>query len=583
MQARIRQLGTHRWVVNGVLIAMMVLIGLLAIAPGRHGMIVADGDFIYHLNRVEAFRQSIVAHQGFSLRNFVTFNQIGVANNYFYPYVFMWLAAWPFVWFSDPITAYYVDLFLLTMLTILITYFCTWLFTRNRFESGLVTVLYVTGPYHVVIAYQHAVFAEALGFALIPLFFLGVYRWLRAPKRAWWLVAVVLALTTYAHLISLLFEIGLLTALYLGTLVKENRRGVRFVSGLKMVALYLLLTAFFWVPFMQQWATTAIQTTVRLPQVAWLNDFGSLLVLMANNGSANGLVANPGWFALVALGLIALTWRRLDRWYRGMAVIGMGLLVLSTSLFPWYALPLALQNVIQFPYRLYSLVSFCLIVAGVRALALLAQRFSQSGHYWSNRQLVGAAVIGFSLMTFVGLLKVNNLQAAQSTPYTAVKRPTLKHAFNVRFKLDRHNFRTLFVAPRKFFGTIDYAPKVTWQGNHQDTLLTHQVLNGRQRVASQMDANVRRVRYQFKLKRAAQVDVPVLHYGNETVRLNGRVVQTTQSKRGSTLIAAKAGHNVVTVRAPLPLSWKILTPIAGLTWLSILGIAGWQWRKRTLL
>ncbi|CAM3267620.1 6-pyruvoyl-tetrahydropterin synthase-related protein [Lactiplantibacillus plajomi] len=552
-----------------------LLTAFFSIANLRSGQILARGDFIYHLQRIESFADLIKEHQWFGLRNFTTFNQIGVANNYFYPYVYIWIWAIPFVLINNPIVLYYAGLFVIMLTGLALTYWCVLKYSGSKYQALLVSVFFMTTPYHTFLLVNGAVLGESLACTFIPLFFYGLHKFFSSDKHNWQILAIALTLTAYAHVLTFLLEVIITVGAYLISLFYKAHRLMRFISAVKAVILFAMLTAFFWVPFLQEWLQTDIQTTVVLPNVAWLSDFGNLITLMLTNASLTGVVASPGLASFIGLILITVFWRKLDFEYRVIGIFGIILLLCSTSLFPWYALPSAIQNTIQFPYRLFNLVSFCLILVGAHVVVQIMQKSRKLAQDSVRPLFLFFAIIGGGLVMYMSMLSFNNRAKLTKIPYT--QPTTLKTAFNTDYKLDKNNYEVALQSPRKFFGTIDYAPKPTWLGNHQDTLITHQVLVNNKKVRSHFETNSRMITYHFKLQKAGWADVPVLHYGNEVVKLNGRSTSAKMSQRGSTLVKAKRGWNTVTISAPLPWTFKVLLPVAIITWL---GIIGWWIRQR---
>ncbi len=559
---------------------IFAILALMTITQLRHHQMLVDTDFIYHMSRIEAFSESVQAHQWFDFRNFVTFNQIGVANNYFYPYVYFWLWSLIYVFVGNPIWSYYIGLFLIMLVGLIITYVSVYYFSKSRFTGYLVAIFYMTTPYHVFLLNGQSVLGEVLAATFIPLYVLGVRELLRGSFKHWWVISVVLALTAYAHLLTLAIEVGLLLILYPLSIYGEKQRLRRFINCLKAASLFLALTIFFWVPFVQMLLRTPIQATIKLTSVAWLNDFGTMINMMLTNGSINGITANPGIAALIAVGLIIGFWRRLSEDYRIVAIAGIVFLVGSTSLFPWGIVPGQIQNIIQFPYRLYSLTSFCLLLTGARIVEQLITKSENVGQVNYFKKCTTLILTGLCILLYMSLLNMNYRVKANNTPYTSAVAPKLKDAFNVRFRLDQHNYTTLFKSPRIFFGTIDYAPKATWQEGYQESLIAHRVLMGHKTIRSTHQQNVQQITYRFKLKRASQVDVPVLHYGSEVVVVNGQRASAKSSKRGSTLISARAGNNTVTVSEPRPMSFVILLGLSIVTWIGLLGIIFKKWWLR---
>ncbi|RRK09143.1 hypothetical protein D1831_14435, partial [Lactiplantibacillus garii] len=144
---------------------------------------------------------------------------IGTANNYFYPYVYLWLWAFPYAIINDPVIAYYLNVFILMMATMGIAYICVNSFTKSRMQATLISVLFTTAPYHIFILSGQSVLGEALAFTFIPLFFLGLYNVIRGNVHKWWIIAIALALTTYAHLITLALEGIIAVVVYFATIM----------------------------------------------------------------------------------------------------------------------------------------------------------------------------------------------------------------------------------------------------------------------------------------------------------------------------------------------------------------------------
>ncbi|RRK09969.1 hypothetical protein D1831_09710, partial [Lactiplantibacillus garii] len=82
-----------------------------------------------------------------------------------------------------------------------------------------------------------------------------------------------------------------------------------------------------------------------------------------------------------------------------------------------------------------------------------------------------------------------------------------------------------------------------------------------------------KITYQFHLKKGSDVDIPVLHYGNEKIILNGKKAYAKQSSRGSTLVRGKIGKNVITISEPLSSIFKVLVFSALVGWMFVVFLA----------
>lgn len=540
------------------IILLFILISSISISNIWSGQILGSGDFIFHMSRIETFKEAIQSGSWFEFRNFTTFNQIGNANIFFYPYVYTWLCAIPFVIIKNPINAYYLDIFLITLITLFVTYYSYYSFKKNKLQSILIAVIFTLAPYKVFLLHSQSVMGEAFAYTFIPLFFLGLYRFF--SQNNWWTLSVALALTLYAHLLTLLLEILLTLIIFIILIFISKRPIAIFFKAIKSGILFSFLTAFFWIPFLIENSQTKIQNTSITKKVFYLSSPDTVIKQSLNNGvnGTGGISATIGLFCLSSILLYLIFWKKLNIYGRISAIIGTSLLLLSTSLLPWYGLPFIIQNTIQFPYRLYGLATFALIFAGIQCFDFIP----------TNKQFFAFGLTLLVALSFYSTqLYSSYTTMSKNTAYTPIEKLTSKNSFAVNFKLDKKNFSQLFRSPRIFWGTTDYAPISAWKLKNRWSLITHKVLINNKVTKSSHNFTVSSITYRVKVSSASKVDIPILHYGNETVLVNGKQTSATQSKRSGTLVNLhSAGTYKINVSYPTPTYIKILFLISLICW-----------------
>jgi len=245
----------------------------------------------------------------------------------------------------------------------------TWLPRRDAIFAG---ALYAVNPYHLVIVYWRSAFAELLASCLVPLLFLFVLRAVDGKRRAFILLALVLAgawLTNVPAAVMIHYSFALLIVFFAG---KKRSPRLLLVGG-GAVALGACLAAFYLLPaiYEQRWVNVAAALSAGLrPQ----DNFLFAHTTDADHDTFNRIVSWLAVFEITVIFVAALPGKlvrslqrdRLDAlWIWAMVCSGL-LLPLTTIL--WRILPkLAFM---QFPWRwllCLSMILAILVSLGLRS------------------------------------------------------------------------------------------------------------------------------------------------------------------------------------------------------------------------
>ena len=167
-------------------------------------------DTQFHLNRIEELYRSIQSGHLLSSTGTYAFSRIGLAINRFYPYLFLYLFA-ILQFFLEPIVAYNLGCFLLTLASLLVSYFSIKSLTNSKKTAFLFSVLYNNSGYLLLQISMRGDIAEYIALLLFPVIFVGGKKIFDPGSRQWMWLPVGMILVCYTHILSMI-----LFALFLG-------------------------------------------------------------------------------------------------------------------------------------------------------------------------------------------------------------------------------------------------------------------------------------------------------------------------------------------------------------------------------
>lgn len=382
---------------------LLGMITLVASFPLMFDYMWSSGDLGYHLMRVEGIKDGILSGQ-FPIRISPQWQQgYGYASPIFYGETMLYLAGmFRLIGFSVT-TSYRLFMFVITVLTVLISYSCFRRIFRDEYVGVFCSALHTLSIFRFCETYLCGLWGECLGIMALPLLALGFYQVFTQDirqeryKRSWIPLAVGFALLIQSHLLSCEI-VGLFTIFLCIVLWKKIFRPQTFLALVKTVICSVLLSLWFVIPFVDYMLTgdfviqhvskRTIQERGLYPAHLFLTFFeNGGNVFYKETGMTNGIPMGIGMVLMLALVLFLwLLWRRrldkitiqekaLGKITSGFAVLAM---IMSLNLFPWDRIQFAnrmtetLVSSVQFPKRFLLIATLCLImVAGVLAKQIL--------------------------------------------------------------------------------------------------------------------------------------------------------------------------------------------------------------------
>lgn len=475
-----------------------------------------NGDDIYYqFQRIQGISQSVKVGAIPTISN-INFGRIGYAVNIFYP----WITLLPFgfvsLFVNNPITSYYLTLFLLLLVSLLISHYSMYRFSDSHVQAVIFTMIYNFSTYRLIELVSRSSLAEYIATIFLPLCFLGFYEVCFRNYHKWYLLAVGFGMIVVTHVLSTFMAMIIFIVLVIFNFWEIKPVIKRIWALIKAAITLLLITSIFIVPFLmeesyQKYSQPDPQKLVGFD--TWKLIQASLQNSMDRMG--NGSMYNPGLIMLVILILGAIFYFKFDKLNRKIYITGLVLSIMTTNLIPWSWFQNTPISVIQFPFRWMMFSTLFLAITGSKLVTYLFEQRSGLVRY-------GTTVILTALM--FGLW-FNSFKLA--TDHTLISD---NHA-SIDTAMIRNN-----KVPDPY--VYQYVPQKA-----EKSLLTvkqHQMFVGN-KEQSVIPENVKgnSLIYANNVKKGQRVDLPIIKYKLTHVYVDNEPVAVYSGRRGTANFVAK--------------------------------------------
>ena len=381
---------------------IMLIVFITAILPLMTVNCINGHDLEYHLLRIEALKTGIENGLPFLRVNMLFFGGEGYASSMFYPDFLLYFPALLRVLGVGINLSYHSFVALCMALTVLCSFYCAKYITKSSVASLTAMAVTVLYQYHIDDVYTRAAVGEFTAAIFIPFIIAGIYDLIYKDFKKPQLLGIGAAGVILCHTITtgycvILCALALVfyviryvrsvrsipkpdpdsgpevildnrgvTRLYdenagevrdvtpAGNRAEENWVNV-FVRLIFTLLLILAVTAFYWMPMLEQLLTTSFRFT---ESVFDLNYEKLLLKDIFKN-------VNPGMGIapfILLLPAVFISHRRFARFADFCAVTGLVFMLSSTGVIPWSRLQNEL-SFLQFPWRSFIIVGPLLAVS----------------------------------------------------------------------------------------------------------------------------------------------------------------------------------------------------------------------------
>ena len=508
-----------------LILSVVSLFNVLPVLKLNFATAYLGDDFFFHVERVLALSNIFQ-----SPVNFNVFGQAATMANIFYPWETVYPLYLIYAATGDFIFSYKLFYFLLTFVTALLAYWCIYKISKNTFSALCFSVLYIFSFYRISNFFVRAALGEVVSMTFLPLVLLGLYYVLFSDFKKWRVLTIGMTLVTYSHALSLFMTSVLIIVATIATIGFTDDKMKRLINLVKAGFWTFLLCS----PYLFLVANTSLKNDLYINWTQPLKGM-SLLPWLANS-LGNQMYPNPdvksslGASVVIALAvaLVIFAFSKSVRTpFNAFCLFGgVGILLLSTSLFPWALTNQTLFSRIQFVWRLNAYTSLLILASFSMLVGMMMPKKMPA---LKPILLVGLAVCltissGSAFATFAK----NKAEKTPRDPQIA------KLARNI------------------FYG--DYSPKqVLDTKNLQQVLQKQYFLNHRpiQPTASYTDS-IYTIKVSNTTGKDAILKAPVFWYSYQTVTVNGQPATSKMSAAGTTIVKIPSGEVTVTISYHYP-------------------------------
>lgn len=358
-------------------IILALIISLICMVPCIGEKIPNGDDMTFHILRMESVYNAIKTGQGFPVYIYDKLLEgYGYGAGIFYPDILLLPAVLFRFMGLSPTGAMKGYIFLLLLFTCYTSYWAGKEIGKSHFIGLVTMVLYTMGHYHLEDIYRRSALGEVVAMAFIPLVFLALHDYTESEERRKGLLCLAFSGLLLCHTISFVLCVGIAVVWVLvrikKVLDKEHIWGLLAEAGSCM-----LLTAFYWVPVLEQFADGTFYVSTN-PAFETQDEMMTILGILSGRLSVS--FAELGIFLL----LVMLGLRSQIRNKKAILCLclSIGLLIIETRLFPWKLIDKTPLISLQFPWRLNMFTEFFVAFGiGNQLHALYKQRLLSEKNY----------------------------------------------------------------------------------------------------------------------------------------------------------------------------------------------------------
>ena len=342
---------------RGFVLAVSLITLFFACLPLFTVNCIQGHDIDYHLLRIEALKTGILNGLPFLRVNMLFFGGEGYASSLFYPDFLLYIPALLRAAGVGINLSFHIFVGFCIIAAFVSMYLSVYYITERSTSALIAATAYTLCQYHIDDIYTRAAVGEYTAFIFLPLIAAGLFDLSERDFKKPWLLIAGMSGVLLCHTLSTVFCIILCICYVLIHIKGLIGKPVKLFILMAAALLTLLLTAFYWLPFVEQIRSTEFKYKIAKFDVG----YEKLLIreIFENKVGRMGI-------ALIILLFAALLIRhagdRIVRFADFMLAAGMIFMLCTTGFFPWKRLERYVMSV-QFPWRLFIMASLLFSVA----------------------------------------------------------------------------------------------------------------------------------------------------------------------------------------------------------------------------
>ena len=391
-----------------LLLAILMTFALLPLLmPG----LVLGHDLLFHLARLKGLAGGLSS--GYPVYvNPEALSSYGYATGLFYPDIFLVPFAWLHRCGLSIVSSYKVFIIVWSFFNVYTMYFVVKRITSSSHAAFTGGVLYAFSSYMACDIFIRAATGEFLAFPFFVLAVYGAYELIYGDPRKCASLTFGLAGIVLTHNISLVLT-GIVFVIWFSFNIRSFLIApVRIIWTLLAVCGALMLSAFYWMPFLEQLSSQSFymtSVTLSSPVAERAVPFTRLFLELPYMKTEFWHPAGIGIVFLVLFGLrmaLRSSWTQGERVRDTFWILGFGCLICATNFLPWEG-AFSKLGMIQFPWRFYLPALVFLALAGALTVRTWLEAHREVTFKWTFIILAFCAFAWFLNVGYVYAAKIH--------------------------------------------------------------------------------------------------------------------------------------------------------------------------------
>lgn len=375
-----------------VIIFLSLFVLFVALLPLFSVNCINGHDIKYHLLRIEALKEGILAGKPFLKVNMLYFGGRGYASSLFYPDLMLYLPAFLRCFGVSINTSYHIFAGVCILLSFASMFYSTrlllWRFmddknTRVLTASAIAAFCYTLAQYHLDDIYTRAAVGEYTAMIFLPLYIYGLFDLILGNMKKPFITSIAFAGLILCHTNTTVFAVILYTVVFLFIFIRRCVKGrlkpVWFFKVVLAVVTSMLLSAFYWIPVLEQFSAADFRTDAG----GFDLDYEKLMLkdVFSGKSPSLGFVLIVLWIAFFVMAHYFKKDKKLIFFADILSICAVCFTLGATGLIPWKRLS-GVLSFVQFPWRLFIMATplFCIAIALYAAIIFSSVKDASLAH-----------------------------------------------------------------------------------------------------------------------------------------------------------------------------------------------------------